>query len=83
METQLALVASELRDAKDGAAVLKQDLDREVDTCGQLRQKIASMERAGQEARRAAAEEASDLKVRVCVVNGQSRVRAFVCLWQQ
>lgn len=67
-KTQLALVAAQLRDAKDGAAILKQDLDREVDTSGQLRQTIAGLERTGQEARRVAAEEASDLKV--CMTAG-------------
>ena len=35
-ETQLGLVTSELKDAKDGMAVLQQDLDREVDTTGQV-----------------------------------------------
>jgi chromosome segregation ATPase len=62
-ETQLSLVAAELQDARDGAAAVRLDLEREVDATAQLRARVASLERAAQESRRAAAEEASDLKV--------------------
>ncbi len=63
VETQLQLVASELRDAQEGMAVLKQDLDREIDTTGQLRQKNAALEHEKLEAARTAAERASKLEV--------------------
>lgn len=62
-ETKLSLTASELKDANDAISVLQNDLKREVEETGHLRQTIASLERRQQEQNRIAAERISKLEI--------------------